>query len=63
MLTGSAILVRMMHCPILSGRNSSVDILRVAAAGKNLIDGIADKYTVDEGVNKIRIPYQVYMGE
>lgn len=33
------------------------------AAGKDLMDGIADKYTVDEGVNKIRIPYQVYMGD
>lgn len=33
------------------------------AAGKSMMDGIADKYTVDDGVNKIRIPYQVYMGE
>lgn len=39
------------------------EITANAAAGKNLMDGIADKYTVDEGVNKIRIPYQVYMGE
>lgn len=33
------------------------------AGGKDLMDGVAGKYTVDEGVNKIRIPYQVYMGE
>lgn len=39
------------------------DLVANIAAGKDLMDGIADKYTVDEGVNKIRIPYQVYMGE
>ena len=39
------------------------DLVNNIAAGKPLMDGIADKYTVDDGVNKIRIPYQVYMGE
>ena len=39
------------------------DLVANVAAGKDLMDGIADKYTVDEGVNKIRIPYQIYLGE
>lgn len=39
------------------------DLVSNIAAGKPLMDGIADKYTVDDGINKIRIPYQVYMGE
>lgn len=39
------------------------DLVANVAAGKDLMDGIADKYAVDPGVNKIRIPYQVYMGE
>lgn len=39
------------------------DIISNVAAGKDMMDGIADKYTVDEGVNKVRIPYQIYLGE
>ena len=39
------------------------DLVANIAAGKDLMDGISGKYTVDDGVNKIRIPYQVYMGE
>ena len=39
------------------------DIISNVAAGKDMMDGIADKYTVDDSVNKIRIPYQIYLGE
>lgn len=39
------------------------DLVANVAAGKDLMDRIAGKYTVDEGVNKIRIPYQIYLGE
>lgn len=33
------------------------------AAGKDMMDGIKDKYTVDDDCNKVRIPYQIYLGE
>lgn len=39
------------------------DLVANVAAGKDMMDGIASKYTVDEGVSKIRIPYQIYLGE
>ncbi|MDO4269522.1 MAG: galactose ABC transporter substrate-binding protein [Eubacteriales bacterium] len=39
------------------------DMTSNVAAGKDMMDGIADKYRVDEGVNKVRIPYQIYLGE
>lgn len=39
------------------------DLVANIAAGKDMMDGVSGKYTVDDGVNKIRIPYAIYMGE